>query len=110
MLARLDGILLGRQAEGVVAHWVQHVEAAEPLVAGKNVRGDVAQGMADVQSRARRVREHVQDIELGLVLVDHRLEGAVGDPARLPFAFNLFEIVIHGVYLLFFFFSRRNST
>jgi hypothetical protein len=50
MRARLDRVLLGRQAEGVPAHRVQHVEAAHALVARDDVGGGVALGMAHVQA------------------------------------------------------------
>jgi hypothetical protein len=61
VLAGLDGILLGRQAEGVVAQAVQHVLAEHPVVPGIDVGGDVAQRVADVQARAAGVGEHVED-------------------------------------------------
>ena len=44
MLARLYGILFCRQSIGIIAHRVQDVEAAEALVAGIDIAGDVAQG------------------------------------------------------------------
>ncbi len=47
-------LLLGRQAEGVPAHRVQDVEALHALVAGEDVRGDVAFRVADVQTPRRR--------------------------------------------------------
>ena len=59
MLAGLHGVLLGRQAEGVVAHGVQHVLALHAVVAADHVGGEVAQRVADVQALAGRVREHV---------------------------------------------------
>ena len=64
VLARLDGVLLGGEAEGVVAHRVQHVEPFLPFVAGVDVGCDVPEGVPDVQARARRIGEHVQNIEL----------------------------------------------
>ncbi len=93
--AGLDGILLGRQAERVEAHRVQHVVAGHPLVAGEHVGADVAERMADVQTDARRVREHVLDEQLLAALGDEiriaewpgrvrRLEHAVLLPAVLP--------------------------
>ena len=66
MLAGLDGVLLGGQAERVPAHRMQYVEAARAAVAGEDVRGGVAFRMPDVQTRAARIREHVQDVKLGL--------------------------------------------
>src|ERR1035441_9797591 len=44
---------------------MQHIVAERTAIAGENVRGGVAFGVADVQSRARRVGEHVEDVELG---------------------------------------------
>ena len=65
MLAGLDGVLLGGQAEGVPAHRMQHVEAAGAAVAGEDVRGGVTLRMPDVQARAAGIGEHVQDVMLG---------------------------------------------
>ena len=62
--ARLDGVLLGGQPEGVEAHRVQDVLAGHPLVAREDVAGDEAQRVADVQTRARGVGEHVLDEQL----------------------------------------------
>ncbi|MNS52788.1 hypothetical protein D3C72_855150 [compost metagenome] len=93
-----DRRLLGGQAEGVPAHRVQHVEPAHALVARDDVRGRVAFRVADVQTGARRIREHVQDVELGLVRVLAGLEGLVFLPVTLPLGFDLLGIVLgHGV-------------
>ena len=62
--AGLDRVLLGGQAEGVVAHRVQHVVARHALEAAEDVGADVAERMADVQTRAARVREHVEHEQL----------------------------------------------
>jgi hypothetical protein len=64
MLAGLDGVLLGGQAERVVAQAVQDVLAGHPLEAGVDVGGDVAQRVADVQPGTGGVGEHVQDEQL----------------------------------------------
>ena len=64
VLAGLHRVLLGRQAEGVVAHRVQHVVAGHPLVAGVDVGADVAERVADVEPVAAGVREHVEHVEL----------------------------------------------
>ena len=93
--AGFQRVLLGRQAERVPAHRVQHVEAAHALVARHDVRGRVAFGMADVQPLARRVREHVEHVVLRLRGVE-----AVGSakrglalPVGLPFRFDFLERV-----------------
>lgn len=59
MLAGLDRILLGRQAEGVIAHGVQHVLALHTMVAADHIGGKVAQRVTHMQTLARRIREHV---------------------------------------------------
>ena len=64
VLSGLDGVLLGGQAERVVAEGVQHVGAEHPVVAGEHVGRDVTQRVADVQPGAGRVGEHVLDEEL----------------------------------------------
>ena len=61
---RLDGVLLRRQTESVVAKRVQHVLAQHAVVAREDIRRDVAQRMTHVQARAGGVGEHVLDIEL----------------------------------------------
>ena len=98
VLAGLAGVLLSRKAERVESHGVQHVEARHALETDVDVGGDVAQGMADVQSRTRRVREHVHDEELRTVQAAARREpprrvgrlvDAVSVPAGLPAGFDL---------------------
>ena len=97
MLSRLDGILLGRQPEGVVTHRMQHVEAALALVTGEDVRGDVSQRMADVQAGARRIGKHVEHVVFRSRSVDLDAVGSALLPALLPFRFQFFEVVFHGV-------------
>ena len=65
MLAGFDGVLFGREAEGVPAHGVQHVESGSAPVAGEDIRGGVAFRMTDMESGAGRIGEHVEDVELG---------------------------------------------
>ena len=64
VLAGLHRVLLGGQAEGVVAHRVQHVVAGHALEAGVDVGADVAERVPDVEAGAARVREHVEHVEL----------------------------------------------
>ena len=61
MDALLDGRVLGRQAEGVPAHGVQHIEAAGALVAGDHVAHGVVAHMAHVDA-PRRIGEHLQHV------------------------------------------------
>ncbi len=59
MLAGLHGVLFRRKAEGVIAHGVQHVLALHAVVTADHIGGEVAQRVADMQTLAGRVREHV---------------------------------------------------
>jgi hypothetical protein len=88
--AVLDGELFCGQAEGIEAHRVQDVEPLHPLQPAVDVRRDVPQRMAHVQAHARRVREHVQAIQLrpcrveaGVARVEHRERALLG-PVLLP--------------------------
>ena len=102
MLSGLNGILLGGQSVGVVAHGVEHVESAQALVAGIDIRCDVAQRVSHVQSRAAGVGEHVEHVVLRPALVFRHLVGLLLHPPFLPFLFNLPEIVFHtGLSILY---------
>ncbi len=95
VLPGLHGELLGGQAEGVVAHRVQHVVPVHPQEAAGHVGTQVTQRMPDVQAGTRGVGEHVHDEGLGPVgdPVEARgqparrvggVEGALVLPAVLP--------------------------
>jgi hypothetical protein len=71
-VVRRGWVLLGRQAERVVAEGVEDVAAGHPVVAGEHVGADVAERVADVEPRARGVREHVEHVQLR----------SVGDPVE----------------------------
>ena len=102
MLPRLNGVLFGRQAESVVAHRMKYVEAAKPFVARVDVRSDIAQRVSDVQTRTRRVGEHVEHVEFGTCGIGFHAIGFLFLPAALPLGFYLFEIVLHRFELFSF--------
>ena len=89
MLSCLDGVLLGRKAEGIVAHGMQYVEALQPRVAGEDIAGDIAQRMAHMQARTTGVREHVQHVIFGFVGIYTGTVGLVLGPPLLPLLLNL---------------------
>ncbi len=99
VLAGLDRVLLRRQAEGVVAHGVEHVEALHPLAPRDDVRPDVAHRMPHVEAGPGGVGEHVEAVELRLLGVEAGLsgsrgvEGALGGPVGLPALFDLSGVV-----------------
>src|SRR5215831_11622904 len=97
MLTRFDRVLLRRQAKGVPAHWVQHIEAAHPLVTRNDVSCGVAFRMANVQPSTARVRKHVEHVKFWLCRIKTFLAG-IGSvkklpliPDGLPFRLNLVE-------------------
>ena len=90
-----QGVVLGRQAEGVPAHGVQDVIAALTLFARDDVQRGVAARMADVQARGGRVRELDQRVEFRLGMVDFGMEGILVLPDLLPFGLNCFKVVFH---------------
>ena len=100
VLTCLDGILLSRKSVSIVSHRIQHVEALLTLVASIDITGDVAKGMTHVQACSTRIREHVQHIELLLVLVLHHAIGSILHPSLLPFLFDFSEIVVHCIFVL----------
>ena len=99
MLTCFDGILLGRQSEGIPAHWVQHVEAIHALVASHDIRRGVSFRMTHVQSLAGRIRKHVENVIFRLGRIEAFLagtgsaEGFIFGPMGLPFGFELVERV-----------------
>ncbi len=95
MLSRLYGILLGRQAVGVVAHRVKHVESAQAFVTRIYVAGYVAQRMTHMQACARRVGEHVEYIEFRTRRVLAHTVYLLVAPILLQARFYLLRIVVH---------------
>ena len=91
--ARVDSVLLCRQTEGVPSHRVQHVVVAHAPVARHDVRRRVALGVAHVQPRARRVREHVEHILLLLALAPQCSKGVVLVPVVLPLGLDCRVVV-----------------
>src|SRR4029077_14916525 len=99
MLSRLDRVLFRRQAECVPAHWMKDVAAAHTFVARHNVCRGVTFGMPDVQPRAARIREHVEDVELwlGAIEVFRVRIGSVKCPAFIPKALPLRLEPVEGI-------------
>ena len=81
--ALLHGRVLGRHAERVPAHRVQHVEAAGALVARDHVAHRVVPHMPHVDA-PRRVGEHLQHVVFRARRIGRDDEGAALVPDRLP--------------------------
>ena len=88
-----DGVVLGRQAEGVPAHRVEHVVALHPLFSGDEVERRVGARVADVQPLPGRIGELDQRVVFRLRVVAHRGKRLLLLPDPLPLLFDLREIV-----------------
>ncbi len=94
MGARLYGVVLGREAEGVETHGMEHVVPAHAQEAAVDVRGRIALGMSDVEAGPGWIGEHVEHIPApfpGIGRILHRAKRLVALPARLPFFLDLRE-------------------
>ena len=95
MLSGLDRVLFRRQSETVVAHGVQYVEPTVPLVTCHDIAGDVSERMPHMQPGTAGVREHIEDIILGLGGVVLHAVGAALAPFILPLLLDLRVFVLH---------------
>ena len=100
----LDGIVLGRQAEGVKADREQNVIALHPALAADDVHCRERARMADVQALAGGVRELDQAVKLRPRVTGDGCKGLFFLPARLPFFLDRLEIVLHNIH-----FSLKNQ-
>ncbi len=91
----VDRILFGGKTKCIIAHRMQHVKPFQSLIAGKDIAGDITEGVADMQTRAAGIREHIQDIEFRFGRIVGHFIGAVRYPALLPFLFNFAEVIFH---------------
>ena len=96
VLIVLDGKLLRRQAEGVIADRVQDVEALHSLHPRKGIGRRIAFDVAHMETDCGRVGEHVQDIvfRLGKV-VTVRVIRLFLVPDLFPLFFDVLEFVGH---------------
>ena len=104
MHAGLDRVVLGGQAERVVAHRVQHAAPQAAVEVGDRVAERVALEVADVRLAAR-VGEHLEHVgarrlasrarrsAASPVLVVHDLPGALLGPHALPARLDLVRVV-----------------
>ena len=76
MLARLDGVLLGRQAKGVKPERMEDAVTLHAQKPGVDIRSDIAERMPDVETGARRVGKHVEHVER---ITAFQTGGAVGE-------------------------------
>jgi hypothetical protein len=95
--AGFHGMLLGGEAERIPADRMQDVETLRALVAGEDVGGGVSFGMTNVQPRARRIRKHVEHVELRLRRVVLGAERTMSFPEGLPVRLYLMEVVVNAL-------------
>ena len=95
----LDGGVLGGQAKGIEADGVQHVVAAHAGLTGHGIADGVVARVAHVQV-ARRIREHLEHILLGLAVVgvDGKEVGVL--PGLHPLGLNDLRVVGRDLILM----------
>ncbi len=93
MRALEDGFVLGGEAERVPSHRVQHVESGHPLVTADDVARDVIVQMADAEAGARRIGEHLEDVEFRAAGVLAREVEVGAGPFGLPEGLDCFWVV-----------------
>ena len=97
MLAGLDRILFRGQSEGIPAHRMQNIAAAHAFVAREDIGRRVTLRMANMQSRAARIRKHVEDVKFRFRGIEIFLAGirsvkrAALFPDGLPFRLKPIE-------------------
>ncbi len=82
----VPGGVLGRHAEGVPAHRMQHVKSARALVAGNHVAHRIIADMAHVDA-AGRIGKHFQHVIFFARILVSRPENFFFLPNPLPFGF-----------------------
>ena len=88
----LDCSILGRQAERVPAHGMQHVETAHALHPRYHVANRIIAHVAHVQ-RAARIGQHFEDVVFWLGWVGFGFENTSFSPSFLPLGFDLLRVV-----------------
>src|SRR6266852_467785 len=86
-------VVFRRQPEGVPAHRMQYVEARPPLVAAEHVARHVIVQMPDRKAVARRIREHLEQVELGTIAVVARQIEIRPLPFLLPLGLDFLGVV-----------------
>ena len=94
----LHRVLLGGQTKRIPPHRMQHVVPLHPPKSRDDVCGGVPLRMPDMQPRAARVGEHVQNVRLGHPAGIGRIKGGeslVRQPVVLPLFFDRGEVIAH---------------
>ena len=89
-------VLLGRQTERVVAHWVQDRLTLHPPISAIDVRRGVALRVPNMQSSPARIRKHIQHVELSFAVRVRKLRTTkrlVLFPVGLPLGLDVSRIV-----------------
>ena len=105
-----DGVVLGGQAEGVIAHGEQHIVAVHPALPGHHVHGGVGPGVAHMEALTGGVGEFHQGIEFGLVAVVGGLVGPLLQPFLLPLGLNARKIVLQSVHTSLYFCAETDAS
>ena len=104
----LDGGVLGGQAKGVKADGVQHVKAAHTGLTGHGIADGVVARVAHVQV-ARRIREHLEHVLLGLGGVGVDGKEVLVVPRLHPPGLNGLRVVSRNLVLMICAIAHINS-
>ena len=96
MSTGFHGVLFRGQTESVPAHGVQDIEAAHAFVATGDIGRGVSFGVSHMETCARRIREHVQNIIFGFGGEVDSTESVIAFPVILPLLFDRGKIVLFG--------------
>jgi hypothetical protein len=90
----LDGIIFGRQPEGIVAERLEDVIAAQSFIACPGVRRPVIIPVADVELVAGGIDEHDENVQLSFIVIEIGSVEPFGFPVFLPLSFCFLEVVV----------------
>src|SRR5579872_1017977 len=85
MRSRPDRELLSGQAETIPSHRMEDIEPSLALIPGKDIGTCVSGHMAHMESRSRRIGEHIEDVIFRFFWIDFRFVNFFFFPNPLPF-------------------------
>ena len=94
MRSGLNRVLFCRKSECIPTHRVQNIKTFRAFVTADDIGCGITFGVTDVQSCARRIREHVQAIILRLRHIGARFKCFLGFPSCLPFGLDFLRIIL----------------
>ena len=93
MRSGLDGIILCRQAKGIVSDRIENIKSLHPPLAGDDIQRRIRARMAYMKPGAAGIRELNQRIKLGQRIICFCFKAMGILPFFLPFALHLVMVV-----------------